>query len=237
MFTIFVQNGLPISGSPQAGYLLKSRTILASSGSSVSGTYTPPSLTRALLVEGVSGGGGASNVANSTAGNAAAGCGGVGGGFCSSFFGHAQGDTYAYTVGGGGTGSGGTGLQTLLTNNRTGNQVFVTSAGADGTSLASGNTEVFTAGSNGISGAASADLIVANNRNVPVHRTSGSVIRNGRGGGSRYGGRPLSRVTQGTGASGGNYGAAGSGGVSINAGGAANGGTGAGGLLVIWEFS
>lgn len=219
--------------SLQAGLHLGGRTVVTATGSS---DFTTSNYTKALFIECISSGSGGVTAPNSTAGNLRAGAGGVGGGYSSKFIGALARDTYTVVVGAGGTANV-FGADSSVT--RTIDGVLLCSArhGPSSTGdTANGSTEIFAQGGNVPAGTRLGDTTADVSGWVAGHRVNATICVAGKGGPGPFGGKPITRITQGAGAAGGKYGAGGSGGLSINAGGAATGGTGGQGVVILWEF-
>lgn len=214
------------------GFLLGSRTIVTSTGA---GTYTPPTGCRAVLFECIGGGAGGFNTVNATAGQLIAAGGGASGAYSQTFMPVAANWTFAITVGSGGSTSGSAGGVTSVTNNVNSLVVCSATGGTAGTTITSGSTEVFGTTGGSTTGSNAGDLTFTFNPARVGHRVSGSVGISGRGG-FLFAGRCQANIAQGNGSPGGKYGAGGSGGVSINAGGTTTGGAGGQGILIVWEF-
>lgn len=215
------------------GALLGSRTVITATGAN---TYTTPVGCRVLIVEGIGGGGGGSSSVNSSAAQIALGCGGAGSVYMVTVpIATSSNVIFTATVGAGGV-AGASGIATSFADANGFNYMTMNNA-ATGASLGTGTSEVFGLGGQGQStNLGAADYFGSGNSSVVLHRVSGTVAINGRGGNGPFGGGPAGRTTQGTGAAGGKYGAGGSGGFSINAGGAGTGGAGGNGVIVVWEF-
>lgn len=234
MLTVLNKNG--IAQTPfMKGYNLGSRTVLTATGSS---TYTVPNFCTLLSVVCVSSGAGGTQSANSTAGNINTSGGGVAGGIATAVIAVKPAQQFTAVVGAGGL-SGNSGISSSLTDLVTGALVLSAVLGNTGNSSGVGATEVFVVGGNTGGGTFVGEYLLAGgggSRGGAAHRVSGTISTNGKGAAGIFGGRPVRRLTQGTGATGGNYGASGSGGLSINAGGIAAGGAGGQGIIIIWEF-
>ena len=223
-------NGILIAGI-QAGFQPGSRTVITATGAS---TYTTPVGCRAILVEGISSGGGGASIANSSAGQIGLGSGGAGGSYgVSALIPTCSGKTFAVVVGAsasaGGLGTATTfssGLNTLLS-------TVVTSNGSS--TLSTNTTEAFVLGGLGNAGTAGEELFFGTSA-FAGHRVSGTVAMAGRGGSGPFGGGPQVVIAQGNGPAGGKYGGGGSGAMSVNAGGAATGGSSGQGILIVWEY-
>ncbi len=215
------------------GFLVTGRQIFTATGAN---TYTPTVGTRAILVELISGGAGGFNTVNSTAGQLIAAGGGASGAYSAKFISILPTDIFQAFVGAGGSTSGGTGIPSTFRDNS--NNVIICSAfsGSTGTTITTGTTEIFGTTGGGNSGSSIGDIGCDNNQATLAHRVSGTLGISGKGAAGPNGGRPIAKITQGNGAAGGKYGAGGSGGVSINAGGTALGGAGGNGIIIVWEF-
>ena len=197
-------------------------------------TYTKPSNVTSILIE-IVGGGGAGGSSLGGAGAVSAGSGGGSGGYARLFVASAS-ATYTYTVGAGGTpGAAG--------NNAGGN---------GGTSTFSASSLQATGGNGGIgmaSIAAASTMIVAGstggigtNGNINSNGGAGiasfAIVGNplsGKGGDSHYSGGGAGLAASSAGLAGTAYGAGGSGSVSGTT--SAQGGAGAAGLIIVWEFA
>lgn len=217
------------------GYLLGLRTVITATGAT---NYTPSKFAKLLYFQLQGAGGGGKNCANAAAGQIVLGGGGSAGSYSEIIVPSFQG-TWVVTVGTGGSGAtGASGGATSVTQPSVISGIATIAnavGGTGGGTLASGNTQVFVAPTNGSAGTSA--LLVAINGHVAYEafRNSGTVARSGRGADSYFGGGGRAVIAQGAGNAGGN-GAGGSGGMSVNAGGAVNGGNGGNGLAIVWEY-
>jgi hypothetical protein len=196
-----------------------------------SGTYNPSTGCNTILVY-VTGGGGGGGGCTGTAGQAAAAGGGGGGGTAVHVL---AASSYSYAVGGGGTagttggGNGGAGTASTF-GSVTGN------GGGGGTGMTATAAASYAAG--GAGGTSSGDSygIPGENGGVGIRQTAALQI-SGAGGNSYMGLGGVSLVNSAaTGTAGGNYGGGGAGAVTVGATPNA-GGAGAGGKIVIYEYS
>lgn len=211
---------------------LKSFQILSSG---TAATYTTPAGITSILVQMV-GGGGAGGGAQAGASGVAAGAGGGAGGFVEKYLNPAA-ATYTYTVGAGGTpgtagnNPGGDGGDTTFSG---GTLTAVGGKGGAGmatTSIAAAQVSLGGLGGIGTNGGINITGGVGNTGFVTL-----GVGSSGGGGYCRFGSQTLSRQSSNNGVNGNGFGAGGSGGFT----GAATdrqGGAGAGGLIIVWEFA
>ncbi len=218
-----------------AGYSLTGRVEILTGTTS----YTPTSGTFAILVELIAGGGSGGG-GGSTAVSAAAGGGGGGGGYSASLIVAPGVGPITVAVGAGG-------LAPTAGNNvgNAGNDTSFNSGavlakaglggGAGGTG---GTTPLFVlGGAGGASGSGVGDVVCDGAPGGASYVPSGTVGQSGRGANGPFGGGATERIGQSAGATGGNYGSGGSGGLTLNGGAATAGGAGAPGLMIIWEFA
>lgn len=217
-----------------AGYLLLSRTIITSTGTS---TYTTPENARLLFVECIGGGGGGATTANAGAGACAYGSGGCAGGYAASVVNAYPGQTFTVVVNAGGVANGNGNITTFSTKGVSACTLVSATGGNVGTAIASGTTESFTGPGSSPVGSSTGDMATTIGIAALAHRVSGTVAYASGGQQGTRGGASNGRITQGTGAAGGKYGAGGAGGLSFNAGGAGTGGHGGQGVIVVWEFA
>lgn len=228
----------PLLGTPTSGVLtnttggggLRSFQIFTTG---TAATYTKPANVTSILVE-VVGGGGAGGSSTGAAGTVSCGGGGGGGGYARLYIASAS-STYTYTVGAGGT----AGSSGNNPGNAGGTTTFSASslqatggAGGGGMAAPVATTAVNTGGGAGGVGS-NGDLNIKGSGGTQGFSVLGATNGNavpGNGGDSYYGGGATGATQVG-----GNYGGGGSGAVSSTV--SAVGGVGAGGLIVVWEFS
>ena len=198
-------------------------------------TYTKPTNVTSILIELIGGGGGGGGAAAAAASQGCAGGGGAGG-YARLYVASAA-STYTYTVGAGGAG----GLTTPATGTAGGTTTFSASSlqATGGTGGSVGSTVAVTV--NASVADAAGGIGTNGNENVAggagiggIYLTSGG--RSGKGGDSVYGGGGVGNTTNAVGVAGGNYGAGG-GGAFASASNSNVGGTGSGGIIIIWEFA
>ena len=196
-----------------SGYALK-QIVRYTSGS---GTYTPSSGVRRLLVRLVGGGaGGTSGVSGTSDGG-----GGGAGAYCEALISE-TGYSFSYAVGAGGT-AGSNGGDTTFSNTGSGGTVSMTAGGGKAATTASGG---------GLGGTASGgDLNVSGGPGQPAPQGPNAVA--GGGGSSIFGGGGRGGIPGDSPTDGFSFGAGGGGGSNS---GSQAGGAGAGGLVEIWEF-
>lgn len=200
-------------------------------------TYTRTSGVTKAIVRGIGGGGSGGGVANPSALQIAAAGGGGGGGFSQKYI--SPGSTETYTVGAGGAApsaganNGNTGGTTTF-----GAHISVT-GGAGGTGCASGTAAQIPGGAGGVGSSGDANMAGAGGGlGVSSTATNGLFLFSGFGGmASNGGGGAVGQTNSANGIAGGNYGGGGSGAASYNGAGAFAGGAGAGGLIIVFEFS
>lgn len=231
----------PLLGTPASGVLtnttggggLRSFQVFTSG---TAATYTKPANVTSILVEVIGGGGAGGGAAAAASSVAIGGCGG-GGGYARLFVAAAAG-TYTYTVGAGGT----AGTAGNNPGNAGGTTTFsASSLQATGGAGGTGAPANLTSGGGSIPGGAGG---VGTNGNVNISGENGGwgfnvigLLLPGKGGGTVYGsGGQNSSQSAGNGTAGNVYGGGGSGG---QAGAATDrqGGAGADGLIVVWEFA
>ena len=231
MQAVFTGFGVPIRGVFPPGYLLGSRTKITATGTS---TYTTPQGCRLLLVECIGGGGGGGSAGNAPAGQIQAGAGGVSGSYSATSIPTASGKTFTAVVNAGGAGNNNGGVTTFT---GTGGMVWCSAQGGSAGGVTGfGSTEVYANNGVNAQGVSVGDIATGVNASGVAHRVSGTVAISGRGANGPFGGGALPIKAQGNGVAGGNYGAGGSGSMSVNAGGAATGGHGAQGVILVSEF-
>jgi hypothetical protein len=215
-----------------AGYLLGSRTVITATGAN---TYTVPTGCRAIIAEVFGAGGGGGTTAASGAGQIALGSGGTGGGYAMSPVIAVNGGlTFNATVAAGAAAGLGAGVSIFSAKSPF--TYASVQVGLGGTNLAAASTEGFvTSGASSIP--AAGEISSFSTSGKTGLRVSGTVGLSGQGCPGPLGGAPANAKAQvGTAAAGGKYGAGGSGGFSINAGGASTGGAGGQGAIIVWEF-
>lgn len=229
------------------------------SSNSAGEAYLPSPYCKFLFFQMLGGGSGGANCANSAAGQITTGNGGDAGGYSEGFaISHPMG--FLLTAGSGGPGAlgsfGGASSSVAYLNtdgvsfagNRSGfnfitagiasTSVFTSQGGAGLSGIASGTSEIFVLPPNtSVSGAFSNTSFASTSRlGGTAHRVSGTVGCSGKGGDCLFGigGRPV--IAHGNGNPGLGYGSGGSGGMSVNAAGAVDGGDGAQGVIIVWEY-
>jgi hypothetical protein len=231
----------PALGTPSAGVLtnttggggLRSFQIFKTG---TGATYTKPANVTSILVQMVAGGGAGGGAASGVSG-AAAGGGGGGGGFVQKFIASAA-STYTYTVGAGGT----AGTAGNNPGNAGGNTTFsgLTDAavgGSGGNGMASTSTAIANVALGGLGGDVNpTDTLAISGGAGQTGIVTLGVGASGSGGYSQFGSASLPRAVSAAGVIGVGFGSGGSGGFTLTATDRA-GGVGAGGLIVIWEFS
>lgn len=216
------------------GCLLRIPQVLTSGTS-----YSKPTGCRGLLVELLGGGGGGGSAATAAVSAAAAG-GGAAGSYARKFFDvSTDAGPFTYAIGGGGAGG------NVANGDNGGNTTFLVGAttvtatgGLGGTREASAGTGVkdVTGGASTI--ATNGDLNCAGEPGGFSRRSSGTIATSGRGGSSAYGDGGQPRIsTSGTGDAGSGFGSGGAGALVLNGAAAQIGGAGAGGFIIVWEFS
>jgi hypothetical protein len=208
-------------------------------------TYTTPANTKAIMVEMV-GAGAAGGSGLTTASDAAAASGGGAGGYSRKII-VGPASTYLYTIGpggaAGGTGSNNGGVPTQATCFGTGatactGPLITCAAEASGGVFMVPNTS--NAGTTGGPGGvcSSGDVNTTGAAGQNGSRWSGTAALSGGGGGTMFGSGGSGIGLQGTGVTAGStvYGAGGGGGVMIGGGASVNGGAGAQGVIIVWEF-
>jgi hypothetical protein len=114
--------------------------------------------------------------------------------------------------------------------------VVTAPGGTAGNALATGTTNVFVAANNTVAAGGQGTVRFGGNAGGAGQRLSGTVAVSGQGAHGPWGGGGAAIIAHGNGNPGGNYGAGGSGAMSVNAGGAVTGGAGAQGVVVVNEF-
>lgn len=223
------RTGLIVSGPKTGGqgFMLGSRTVITTTGA---GTYTVPTKCRLIVVECIGGGSGGAATANSASAQMALGSGGSSGTYSAVTKTVTSGQQFAVNVSAGGA-SNANGSATTF------GSICSGEGGSLGTSITTGTSEVFTVGSFAAQGSNIGDFSSSIAVSDAAHRVSGSVGMSGAGAqGPMCSGKPLATIAQGNGAAGGKFGAGGSGGLSVNAGGSTTGGHGGQGVIIVWEF-
>lgn len=198
-----------------------------------SGTYTPTTGMVYCTIEVVGGAGGGGGTVNSAAGsNICVGGGGSGGYSRKTSTAAAIGASQTVTIGAGGTAGANTGAAGGNGGDTSLGAICIGKGGTGGV----GSTGGFAGGAGGIAG--TGDFVpVGNSGGSGVNALAASATASGGfGAPSFFGGGVASRNTTGAGANGANYGAGGAGAFSTNAGGAAAGGIGAAGVIIITEY-
>lgn len=235
MQQVYNADGTPAAPQGQ-GYTLNSRTVILQGTTS----YTVPTGTRAILVEcfgaGASGGGG-----GNTAASASCGSGGGGGAYSAKFITGPVLTAITVSVGAGGTAPsagnnpGNAGNDTTFD---TGPAVRAKGGSAGGAGGAGGTTPLFVVGgAGGLASSGIGDVLFDGNGGGESYVASGTVGASGMGANGPWGGGALAKLTQGAGVAGGQYGAGGSGGCTLNGGGTTAGGAGGNGLIIVTEFA
>lgn len=221
MLTIFTPTGL-YNAKLFQGYFLGSVQLLTAA----SGSYVPPAKCRVIVIYAI-GAGGVGSAVTGAAGQLNVSAGGGGGGLAVKMIANLTGAGYTYTIS--------TALSQVV--DGSGNIVCDARAGANAAATGSGTTQVFIAGPAGapITNEVG-DFVFAGCAGEACFRNSATVGKAGGGAPGPFGGGTISRISQGAGANGGNYGAGSGGGYSVNGGGGANGGTRGPGAIIIWEY-
>src|SRR5688572_15104434 len=214
----------------QAGRLL-SRTVYTTG---TGATHNHAAACNTFIVRMQAGGGGGTGVPNSTAGQASCGTPGSAGNYAERTFTKAAASS-TYTVGalgaaGDNTGAAaGAGGDTTWTHNA----VTATATGGPGATATIASGTAIALGNPALTPAASTNCDVATRGQSGLQslRLSATIIQAGKAGSSPWGDGGRSRATQGAGQAGTGPGCGGSGGVSINAGGAVTGGAGTAGFI------
>lgn len=202
--------------------------------------YTPTVGAKRVLLRAVGGGGGGGGVANSAGGQAAVGAGGAGGDFVEKYI-----DPAAAIIGGlvaiGAAGAAGAntgaaggngGDTTILINGTT-----YTAKGGAGGSFAATAVAGLAAGGGFTAGSSVGDITTGQQPGEDGMIITGAVAKGGSGGSTPFGSGGLGPKVQGAGVAANGFGGGGSGGCSINAGGAVLGGVGTAGMIVVYEYS
>ena len=200
----------------------------------VSGTYTPTTGTRAVVVEVQGGGGGGGSAAQTAAGQISGAAGGGAGGYALKRI--VNPGTQAVTVGAAGAGGSAAGAGTAGGTLSFGSFVSAT-GGAGGTSGGSGafGSGVGVPGGSTVGG----DInIFGQDGSGPWGIGSVPIVRSGEGGNSRFGAGGSLVASFATGNQANGNGAGGGGGACTpSSAGAASGGAGSAGVVVIWEYA
>jgi len=220
---------------------LASFTVLTSG---TAATYTVPASITSILVECVGGGGGGGGVISDSSESAGAG-GGAGGAYCRKFIATSPAATFTYTVGTGGAGgaagvnNGSAGVATTFSTLSAGG-----GGGGNGSESVGVNDSICNRG--GTAGTPSGGDINCNGEQgqsgIGTTATGGLAKGlGGAGGGTFYGGGANMTYTGITtsvaGTTGLSYGGGGSGACNASSGTDRAGGTGASGVIVVWEYS
>lgn len=199
--------------------------------------YTPNDGTKRMFVE-VIGGGGGGGGASFASSNEAYGGGGGGGGYAAMEFTYNPGLAYAYTVGAGGAG----GANTGATGAAGGDSTFASEdesatggGGQGGAGMTTGTSQTSVAGGTGGAGTGDATFLCSGSDGARGVRISGTFGWSGDGGlagkGFGTGGRGIEAGANNGHAYGGGGGGAGGGSA------ATAGGTGASGIVLVWEYA
>lgn len=209
---------LPASSS--TGRLLRAPQVLTSGTS-----YTTPAGCTSIYVELVGGGGAGGSMVNTT--NSRSGAGGGAGGYAAKYFTVTASTAYTYAVGAAGGNTTFTVGATTVTANAgsaggtSSNTSYAAIGGAGGTAT---NGDINVTGGTGISGGISSG--------------TGLNFAGGNGGASYFGGGGIGGTPgSGAGGNGTAYGSGGGGGSTTNVGGNGSGGSGAQGVIRIWEYA
>lgn len=221
------------------GFMLGTRTVLVATGDFIPNRYA-----KLIYFQIVGGGGGGKNAANSSAGQIVLGGGGGGGGYAEMLYPAVpQGFTFTLGTGGSGASGGAGGTSSIVLKvgvafpAGTGTTTILQAiGGAAGATIATGTSQIFSSPGNVSFGVSVTSLVVATRLGGIAYRDSGTVAKSGKGGNSTLGMGGRSIIAHGVGTNGGSYGGGGSGGMSVNAAGATNGGNGADGVCIIWEY-
>lgn len=223
--------------------MLASYRLIAVRTVTASGTYTPTSGTRAILVECV-GGGGAGGSCATGATNSAAGGGGSAGGYSVSWLtGAAIKSSYAVVVGDGGTpaaagsGAGGNGGNTTFDSPSVCTAIY--GHGGEGDTVAAPPRLGGNALDNGNTGVGNL-MTMPGTIGQPGMCFAAASAHGGAGAPGPFGGGAYGRTTQGNGYTANQYGdrgSGGSGGCILSGGASVQGGAGAPGLIRVWEFA
>lgn len=206
---------------------------ILSSGTS----YTPTTGTTAVFIElvGAGGGGGGVSGANNNVGAAG---GGGGGSLLQKYITSVGSGSLTYAIGSGGTagantgGNGGNGGNTSITINSV---TYTAPGGSGGVGQTAGTSLAVTAGGAGGTVATNGDVNGSGAPGGYATRLSGSVGVSGAGGSTPYGGGGLGLTALGNGNNGTGYGGGGGGGLSTSNQ-SKTGGTGASGVIIIYEY-
>lgn len=218
-----------------AGAFIQTTVLTAASGNFTTGPTTTKIKVR--LIAGGGAGGGAATVA---AGGGAGG-GGAAGGYAEKDFVVTPNTAYAYVngaagaAGAAGANAGGVGGDTTFT---VGGVTVTAKGGPGGTGMASGTTVLAALGGAPAPISTNGDVNASGMPGNPGIRLSGTIGVSGAGGDAGvYGSGDAGRIAQGNGVAGIGRGAGGSGGLTLNAGVATNGGPGTAGQIVVEEYS
>lgn len=217
------------------------RRLLGRQVISANGNYVPTPGTNRVLLRMVAAGGGGGGVANTAAAQTAVGGGGASGDYLEKYIDPGAAITGgAVTVGAAGVagvntgGAGGTGGDsTIVINGAT----LTCKGGTGGSFTPSSGAAQICAGGAGQAGISAADVPIPAEAGVPGFTQSGTIACSGEGGNSPWGSGGKPQIAQAAGQVGQGFGSGGSGAMSINAGGAAAGGAGAPGLIIVYEYT
>lgn len=212
-----------------ARYRLGSRQIFTASG-----TWTRPTACRAIQFQMVGGGGGGGGVDNTSSGHYGVGGGGGAGETVIHFIENPS-ASYSVVIGSGGAGGVATGGSGGVT---TSFGALTALGGGGGSSLASNTLTVLTAGgSGGSGGAGTVDVRFPGQPGAMGVAVSTGRLISGDGGPSSLGGGAQGRnVASANGLTPTGYGGGGSGGARAGAVATSNGGAGAPGVVIVWEY-
>lgn len=232
---------------PVLGRLIRApQTILSGT------TYSRPSNCTMIVVELIAAGGGGGGASGTTAQLAAGGGGGSGGYAKAVYLSPPASCTIAIgtagTAGSSAAGTGGNGSDTTFSD---GVCLITAKGGSGGVGMATGTSVLLTSG--GVGGVVATsnakvitlsfsqifpnDILIAGNPGEPGVRLSGSLGYSGRGGAGTYGGAPAGQIAASAdGITAVGLGCGGAGGISNDATSRA-GGAGAGGAIIVWEYT
>lgn len=227
-----VNTGYQVGGVDS--YLLRKVTVLTSSG-----TYTPTTGCRALMVECIGGGGGGGG-ALGTATTTMSAAGGGGGGYARKFV-TSPAASYTYTIGAAGSAGANTGTAGGAGGGTSFGATSVCTAtggsgGGTGNAAATGPVQTSTGGAGGIVSGTIGDLVLRGGDGLGGLRWSGTAGASGAGGAAACGGGAVQgNANQAAGSAGSQYGGGGSGALSTSTTGFA-GGAGAAGCIIVTEY-
>jgi hypothetical protein len=224
------------AGSYNEHILLKRQVITAT------GTYTPTPGANRALVRMVGGGGGGGGIANSSSAQAAVAGGGAGGAYFEKFIDPGTyplvgGTATVGAAGAGGLNTGAAGSAGGDTSIVIGGTTYTAKGGPGGAFQASIATAACALGGGFATGSTAGDFSPSQDPGAPGVAILAAVGFSGAGGSSPFGAGGNGLAASGAGNAGQGKGAGGGGALSLNAGGAAAGGAGTIGVLVIDEYS